>query len=182
MNVIFLDFDGVIDTIHNNSYDDIENKIKILSDICKEYNCKVVISAAAKGAIDEETMKSESKWINYIFNLFKKYSIQCIGRTPNVKKIYSPSLYFEMWKDYEIILYLFRHPEIEHYCVLDDDDLAPNNSDLNKVRAHLLNTIYYSDNPKEEGLLEVHKDEIGNILQKENEIRKFALKRKDKIN
>ena len=35
---------------------------------------------------------------------------------------------------FEIRLYLFRHPEIEHYVVIDDDDLGPNNSDLNKVR------------------------------------------------
>ena len=29
MNVIFLDFDGVLDTIHYNSDEDIENKIMI---------------------------------------------------------------------------------------------------------------------------------------------------------
>ena len=32
MNVIFLDFDGVLDTIHHSSNEDVENKIKILSD------------------------------------------------------------------------------------------------------------------------------------------------------
>ena len=43
MNVIFLDFDGVLDTAHYKSLVDIERRIKILADICKEYNCKFVI-------------------------------------------------------------------------------------------------------------------------------------------
>ena len=178
MNVIFLDFDGVIDTIHHNSNIDVEKRIAILADICKEYNCKVVIEAAAKNAIDENTMEIEGEWVNFIFNLFKKYGIECIGRTPNVKKKYNSISYTSMWKEDEIRLYLFRHPEIEHYCIIDDDDLAPNNSDLNKVRDHLVKTIYFSENDKEEGLLEVHKEKVGKILKKDNKIRHLILKRR----
>lgn len=177
MNVIFLDFDGVLDTIHYNSYDDVERKVKILSDICKEYDCKVVIEAAAKDAIDEETMEISGKWVNFIFSLFRKYGIECIGRTPNVRK-WMHSSYMEMWKEDEIRLYLFRHPEIEHYCVIDDDDLAPYNSDLNKVRDYLVKTVYYSDNYEEEGLLESHKEAIGKVLKKENKIRRLVLRKK----
>lgn len=178
MNVIFLDFDGVLDTVHFNSYEDVEKRIAVLAQICNEYNCKVVIEAAAKDAIDEETMEINGKWVNFIFSLFEKYGIECIGRTPNVEKKYTETSSMPMWKEDEIRLYLFRHPEIEHYCVIDDDDLKPHDSDLNKVRDHLLTTIDYSDNPEEEGLLETHKEEIGKILKKENEIRKLVLKRK----
>ena len=179
MNVIFLDFDGVIDTNHYRTKEDIENKIKILSDICKEYNCKVVIEAACKGAIDEETLEAEGAWVNYIFSLFKKYDIECIGRTPSVIKRLDRCSYIPMWKEDEIRLYLFRHPEIEHYCIIDDDDLSLENSDLNKVRDHLLTTSYYlKNNPEGEGLLESHKEEVGKILQKENKISKLVLKRK----
>ena len=180
MNVIFLDFDGVIDTIHLSSKEDIEQKIKILSIICKKYNCKVVIEAAAKDAIDEETMEIEGEWVNYIFSLFKKYNIECIGRTPNVKRITSKNTCIPMWKEDEIRLYLFRHPEIKHYCVIDDDDLLPYSSDLNKVKNHLLRTKYYSKNHEEEGLLYSHIDEVGEILKKDNEVRKLALRRKNK--
>jgi len=73
MNVIFLDFDGVLDTIHYKSNEDVEKRIAILADICKEYNCKIVIEAAAKNAIDEETMEIHGKWVNFIFDLFNKY-------------------------------------------------------------------------------------------------------------
>jgi len=177
MNVIFLDFDGVLDTIHYSSNEDIENKISILADICKEYNCKVVIEAAAKNAIDENTLETESGWIHYIFELFKKYDIDCIGRTPNVIKKYDEYSYYPIWKEYEIRLYLFRHPEIEHFCIIDDDDLFPN-SDLNQLKDYLLKTKYYSDNKYDEGILESHKEEIGKILKKDNNIRNLVLKYK----
>ena len=180
MNVIFLDFDGVIDTIHYNSDKDVEERIKLLGEICHELDCKVVIEAAAKDAIDEETNEIYGKWVNYIFDLFNKYEIDCIGRTPNVEIKLSDSSTIPMWKEDEIRLYLYRHPEIEHYCVIDDDDLQPHDSDLNKVRDHLVKTIYYSDNPEEEGLLPKHKEEIKKVLKKDNDIKKLVLKRKTK--
>ena len=169
MNVIFLDFDGVLDTSHYNSMEDIERRIKILGDICREYDCKVVIEASAKESIDETTMEIDSSWVQDIFDLFIKYEIDCIGRTPSVEKENNNST-ISMWKEEEILSYLLSHPEIEHYCIIDDDDtrniLHWEISDLDKVRDHLVTTIYYSDNPNEEGLLPKHKEEIGNILKK----------------
>lgn len=171
MNVIFLDFDGVLDTYHYNSLEDIERKIKLLADICSENNCKVVIEAASKDAIDEETLEvMDGSWINKIFEMFKKYNIECIGRTPNVERKIGENTYLSMWKEDEIIKYLDMHPEIEHYCIIDDDDTKSimhwETSDLDKVRDHLVETIYYSNNPNEEGLLPKHKDEIARILKK----------------
>jgi len=97
----------------------------------------------------------------------------------NVKKYYnSRNSYISMWKEDEIRLYLMRHPEIDHYCVIDDDDLGPRNSDLNKVRNHLVQTIYYSDKPEEEGLLKLHIDKVGETLKEDNEIKRLVLKRK----
>ena len=172
MNVIFLDFDGVLDTYHFNSLEDIEKRIKILSDICMEYDCKIVIEASSKDAIDEETLEiAEGSWVNDIFKLFKKYNIDCIGRTPNIIIENNDHSYLPMWKEDEILKYLDNHPEIKHYCIIDDDDTKKimywEISDLDKVRDHLVETIYYSKNPEEEGLLLKHKDEVGKILKKE---------------
>ena len=186
MNVIFLDFDGVIDTNYYQSNEQMEKKIKILSDICHTYNCKVVIEAAAKLVIDEETMEidPESEWVNFLFDCFKKYDIEVIGRTPDVKKYPNKSYYHHyipMWKEDEIRLYLYRHPEIDHYCVIDDDDLAAmhSRSDLDKVRSHLLLTKnFLKENPEDEGLQYYHKEQVGEILKKENDIKKLILKRK----
>ena len=165
MNVIFLDFDGVLNTSHYSSDKDVERRIAILSDICKEYNCKFVIESSYKDSINEDTMEVEGEWVSFIFSLFKKYGIECIGRTPNIEKRIVGDLYTPIWKEDEIKLYLDRHPEIEHYCIIDDDDLKPK-SDLDNVRDHLVKTIYYSENPEEEGLLESHKEKIGEIIRK----------------
>ncbi len=181
MNVIFLDFDGVLDTIHYNSDEDVEKRVKLLADITHKYNASVIIEAAAKDAIDEETMEINGKWVNFIFSLFQKYDINCIGRCPNVIKKNSNNSYTPIWKEYEIRLYLFRHPEIEHYCIIDDDDLAPRNSDLNMVRDHLVKTCLYSEKKEEEGLLPKHIEEVGKILKKDNHIRKLVLNKKSKV-
>ncbi len=192
MNVIFLDFDGVISGRHD-FYDDnfkrvdksiykanVEKRIKILGDICKKYDCKVVIESSCKDLIDEETLETDVDWMQDILDLFKKYDIEFIGRTPAVKKYSSFVGYYPIWKEYEIRLYLFRHPEIDHYVVIDDDDRKAMHmsSDLDKVRNHLVETIYYSNHPEEEGIQEKHIDEVGLKLKEENEIKKFALRRK----
>ena len=183
MNVIFLDFDGVIDTHYYQSNEQMEEKIKILADICHTYDAKVVIEASAKDAINEETMEMEEGWVKDIFNLFEKYDIDCVGRTPNVRKYdsHNRSSYVSMWKEDEIRLYLMRHPEIDHYCVIDDDDLTAmhRKSDLDKVRNHLVVTKdFLETNPKDEGLQLYHKEEVGKILEKENDIKKLVLKYK----
>ena len=171
MNVIFLDFDGVLDTYHYNSEKDIERRIKILADICAEYDCKVVIEASSKDAIDEETLEvAEDSWVRIIFELFKKYNIECIGRTKSLEENMNDFTSSPMWKEDEILEYLKMHPEIEHYCIIDDDDAKTimhwEISDLDKVRDHLVQTIYYSKNPDEEGLLPKHKDEVEKVVKK----------------
>ena len=167
------------------SIPDVEKKVAILADICKSYNCKVVIEASAKQAVDEETLEVEpnSEWVSFLFSLFKKYNIDVIGRTPSVKRKTSKNTYYSMWKEDEIRLYLMRHPEILHYCVLDDDDLQDmhRKSDLDKVRNHLVKTRYISDNHEEEGLLPEHKRIIKDVLRKENEIRRLVLKKRSNI-
>ena len=194
MNVIFLDFDGVLNT-YNMRVAPLEeegaeeNRFKILGNICKLYNCKVVISSAHKDAIDEETLETNLEWIQEYFNLFKKYGIEVIGRTPTLER--TPGKPYEhyispFWKEEEIILYLKAHPEIEHFCVIDDDDAVTipareqgdfSKSDLNLVRDYLITTDPYSDtDPSVTGLLESHIEEVGKILQKENRFKKTNIR------
>ena len=111
--------------------------------------------------------------------MFKKYEIEVIGRTPLVE---SNLPHTTIDKGAEIFAYLEMHPEIEHFCVIDDDDLVPisamekgdySKSDLNPVRDYLITTISYSEvDPNETGLQEKHIEEVGKILQKENELKK----------
>ena len=179
MNVIFFFFVGAINTLNSvvapfEDKDAVEKRVKILSDICKKNNCKIVIESSHKTFIDEETLETDVEWINKLFALFKKYGIEVIGRTKDLKSNHKNST---IWKEDEILEYLNMHPEIEHFCVLDDDDLVTipdmekkdfSKSDLNKVRDYLVTPLLYSEtDPNESGLLESHKKEVGKILKKE---------------
>lgn len=172
MNVIFLDIDGVLNTsetidlyikkINTTGLD--EEKIKILSKIVKLYNCKIVISSSWKLYWDEEDDSTLSESLRTLFNLFKKYGIECIGKTPDIMKRYSSYSYNEMWKDYDIKTYLKSHPEIEHFCIIDDQtfDLTELIDYVVKANGKRL------PNPSDEGLTEQHIEEIGMKLRLEN--------------
>ena len=184
MNVIFLDFDGVIST-HHDIYDEklnrvpeeiyrknVDSRIKILGEICTENDAKVVIESSYKDRIDEETLETDLDWIQFILDTMKKYGIDMIGRTPELssfKEDYDGI--HQIWKEDEILEYLRRHPEIDSYCVIDDDDRKAMHmkSDLDKIRNHLVETKDYLENPEEEGLQEYHKEEVKKILQKKIE-------------
>jgi len=191
LNVIFLDFDGVLNTYEDycdeykryKSKEEINKKIErrfsILSDICREYNCKVVISASIKCLLDEETLKihDNNERLRYIFDMFKKYNIECIGRTPELI-IRNNGLYYPASRQMEIMLYLYRHPEIDHYCVIDDY-FPKKGIDLEKIKNHLVETIDGTDTPND-GLLERHKELVGKVLQEENEVKRL-IKIRNKI-
>ena len=189
MKVIFIDFDGVI-TIAQDTYElaieriseetakeRVIKRIKILADACREYDAKVVIESAHKDRINPDTLESDIDWIQEYLNILRENGIEVIGRTPCLKEFRED--YKELppiWKEFEILEYLKRHPEIDYYCIIDDDDLVRiperergdfSRSDLNLVRDHLV-AIYPVDlNGKYDiGLQEYHKEEIGKVLEK----------------
>lgn len=168
MKVLFLDFDGVIYTIHNNTPENIEKRIKLLNEICSRFNLNVVISASAKAFINELDLTTESKSIQEIFNLFNKYHIKFIGVTPQIGKELAQGTYTPIWKEYEIKDYLDHHPDVEAFVILDDDDLGEEKSDLKMFKDYLVKPLHYSrKNPAEEGLLPKHIDEVGIVLNRQ---------------
>ena len=183
MNVIFLDFDGVIFTTHRDSMKDVEKRICILSEMCHKYNANIVISSTFKDAVDPDTLEIDKESIVYkVVKLFDKYNIKFVGVTPRVIKRISDSSYIPSWKEDEIISYLESHPEVEHFCVIDDEVHSwqyNGEYDLDKLLDYLVVPIYTSSNHDEEGLLPKHIEEVGNILKKENKF-KFNNKSNEK--
>jgi len=169
MNVIFLDYDGPLFTFSDASYDALERRIKTLADICHSYNCKVVVSSAHKDKIDSETLEPLNDLNRNVLTLFKKYGIDFIGKTPEVGKKTGKFSYAESWKEYEIIRYLTTHPEVEHYCVIDDDTNNISASDLNMVRSHLVKVSPLEDDKTKEGLLPSHKEQVKEVLELDND-------------
>lgn len=139
MNVLFVDIDGVLNTLYSSEII-IEEKVKILKELCNLFDAKVVIESSHKPIyyfdsnsyffekennkyfdIMLEEERIESKVITELYELFNKYDIELIGFTPSIElKEQSKSLY--VYKDFEITYFLMNHPEIEHFCILDDND------------------------------------------------------------
>ena len=118
MNVIFLDFNGILDT--NDNMDVIDegnlNRLKVLVDM---FNAKVVISSSLKNSY--YYTGRYSKLLQSIIDRLLEAGIDVIGITPKCES-----------REEEIIMYLNNHPEISNYCILDDD------YDMDELKEHLV--------------------------------------------
>lgn len=140
MNVIFLDFDGVINTLQidtkpfgvncrsqierdgfyylmcNESDGIVSNRQAVmwLNKLCKDIDAKIVVSSTWRmGKKGLDTLR------NILYNSGLIEDIEIIGATPVV---YDP-LYH---RGKEIDEYLKEHKEIKNYIILDDDaDMLP---------------------------------------------------------
>lgn len=164
MNVIFLDIDGVIRCSHNKLELD-EKKFEVLGKICSKYNCNVVLSSSWILTDVEFDETTEEFYPNNNFlellELFKKYNINFIGMTPAIPNFSRPHGQ-EMWKEYDIQQYLNEHPNVEHICIIDDEEY-----DLESLKDYLVLTKYYCENPSCEGLTNDYIEKIGEVLKKE---------------
>jgi uncharacterized Zn-finger protein len=138
MNVIFLDFNGVLDTYDNFDIIDISN-LHILIDAINLTNSKVVITSSNKDYFYRNGRHNNI--MNNLINVLKSYNVCVLGYT---KKLNS--------REEEIIEYLCSHPEIEHYCIIDDDYFFESMSD------HMIKLT--SQNDGGNGLVETTSEEI----------------------
>lgn len=160
MNVIYLDIDGVLNTLHNKVPIE-EKRIQILSSICKKYNCKIVIESTHKSK--QSDWKEENPLLIELFNLFEKYEIECIGFTPTVE-IHEGCTTIPHWKEFEILSHLYKHKEIKHFVIIDDNDYK----DLALLQEYLVETKDYPHDEKESGLLEEHIEKVRKKLLLKN--------------
>ena len=107
MKIIFLDFNGVLDTYDNMDEINLQN-LNRLKHIVNECDAKVVISSSLKNSY--YITGKFSKHLTQIINEIKKTGIEVIGITPQANT-----------RQEEIELYLANHPEVESFCILDDD-------------------------------------------------------------
>ena len=107
MKIIFLDFNGVLDTYDN--MDEINpDNLNRLKQIVDECDAKVVISSSIKNSYFHTGYFSEL--FQRIIKEIESAGIEVIGITPHADT-----------REEEIELYLKKHPEVENFCILDDD-------------------------------------------------------------
>lgn len=102
-NIVFLDFDGVINIDSNNfggPYKD-NDLIKNLNSFCKEYDFKIVVISSWRKYSDYKKILYRSGLDN---------SIEIVGSTDNLEKD----------RESEVIKYLEDHPYINKFIIIDD--------------------------------------------------------------
>ncbi len=110
MKVIFLDFDGVINSFQSELVD--PECVGVLSAIIEETNAKVVATSASRYAFLEGKVDYlESAFYCDYAKTLQSYGIVVDDILPCINKD----------KEVEIQAYLKAHPDISEYLVLDDD-------------------------------------------------------------
>lgn len=120
MNVVFLDFDGVVNTPmwykdeddkwqcrYNSPWDGVLNNpqaIQWVSEFCEKYDYHIVVSSTWR------TMDFD--YVKCLYDSGLRQGIGVIGETPR--------LYTE--RGYEIMRWLEANPDIENYLIFDDED------------------------------------------------------------
>ncbi len=150
MNVIFLDFNGVLDTYEN--IDEInEENLQRLKYIVEETNAKVVISSSLKNSYYYTGHFSQH--LQNIIRKIENTGIQIVGITPQAKN-----------REEEIILYLKEHPEVDNYCILDDDyEMQELKDNLVKLPSQM--------NKNQKGLEDVYMNMAIDILNRNRKIK-----------
>ena len=107
MTVIFLDFNGVLDTNLNMDVID-DGNLERLRKVVLLTGAKVVISSSLKNTYFYTGRYS--RLLQSIIDILLENGIDVIGITPKADS-----------REEEIKLYLSMHPEIDNFCILDDD-------------------------------------------------------------
>lgn len=129
MNVVFLDYDGVVNTpmwdsdgkrcTYSSASDNKVNNfqaVQWVSEFCQKYEYGIVVTSTWRC------------WDNYkdcLINGGLRKGIPILGRTPHL---------FNRTRGDEIQMYLDSHPEIENFLIFDDD------SDMGNLKEHLVKT------------------------------------------
>lgn len=140
MKVIFLDFDGVINNRAFGERNFVEERfVNILKRIVGETNALIVVSSANKNELFRDLnkgLKESEVYTNYFVPLMNM-GIKISDVTPFVK---SDGL---QDREAEIKAYLRKHPGIEQYVIIEDDNI------ITSLAEHQV-LIEYGDGLKEE--------------------------------
>ena len=144
MKVIFLDFNGVLDTYEKMNEIDSEN-LKRLKKIVDLTGAKIVISSSIKNSY--WYLGCMSTMLKMLVDTLTENGMEVIGFTPLCKS-----------REEEIISYLESNDDISNYVILDDD------YDMPLLQDHLVKLPSQSIGITQTGLQDEHVEEAINIL------------------
>lgn len=131
MNIVFLDYDGVVNSLmfgekksepYFNFPDDgkVNNyqAVKWLEKLCNEFNAKIVVTS---------TWRKEENYKECLYNGGLSKNIEIIGKTDDKGNR----------RIAEINRWLSSHPEVENYVILDDDFIEENNEHWIRTQTYI---------------------------------------------
>ena len=129
MNVVFLDYDGVVNTPmwdstgehcrYNSSFDNRVNNfqaVQWVSEFCQKYGYSIVVTS---------TWRFDSNYKDCLINGGLRDGVQILGKVPHL---------LDAERGEEIQKYLDNHPEVDKFLIFDDD------SDMGNLVNHLIKT------------------------------------------
>lgn len=124
MNVVFLDFDGVITTPKTKWNISLEH-VKRIKKICDDGDAKLVISSSWQRYAGTKSETREERVANWLSGILMK------GYRGVIKKFFKDYTYDMSGRFYheygnvrgsDIKSWLVRHPEVDNYVIIDDED------------------------------------------------------------
>ena len=143
MKVIFLDFNGVLDTnikMNEINYDNLQR----LKRIVMETGAKIVISSSIKNSYYMTGVYS--LMLQMVLYRLISEGFDVVGMTKYLEN-----------RELEIATYLMEHKDIENYCIIDDD------YDMESMKEHMVKLPNQIENGQM-GLDEYHTEMAINIL------------------
>lgn len=144
MKVIFLDFDGVITTMKSR-WNLCKEKMELVKEIVDKTGAKIVISSSWRHSTLESTLDYITTLGNaFVHNVTFLMPEDVVGVTDRIyyhkcsdKKKHE----YHVCRGVEIEHYLYEHPEIKNYVILDDDSDMLLSQRKHFVKTHTLRGI-----------------------------------------
>lgn len=168
MNIIFLDIDGVLNSMPyfesvrqkrielNNEID--ESKLVILQQIVHENNAKIVLSSTWRDLEEPSNSSCYEMW-NYLIKSLAKYGMDLYSKTP----------YYHNDRPAEIKMWLDERPDKDNinYIILDDD-YDEEVFSLLGLGGHLIHTCFFAKDAESGGLQKEHIDIAKDLFELQN--------------
>lgn len=119
MNVLFLDVDGVLNDFATLLFTDGElsdEKLEMVASLCKEFDCKIVLSTSWRGGMNEDTLECrQGSAAEIISKALKSKGCEIVGRTRELNN----------GRGADIAEYISRKlTSADNFLILDDEDVT----------------------------------------------------------
>ncbi len=166
MNIIFLDVDGVLNSLAyfeslkpdmDTLYQEISDyHLEMLAKIYHACNAKIVLSSTWRG-LDDESDKSVYPMYQYLLECMARYDMEIISKTP----------FIDLNRPLEIVSWLNEQKNKEniHFVSLDDD-FTKEEYEKYGIGEQLVKTEFFCEKESDGGLQQRHVDQAIQTLRR----------------